>query len=117
MSTTEDRLVDLEPGEIGIDLVSATDGSPIVFLRGEIDAATVGRLAACLDAVAGSNPETVSIGFAEVTFMDSSGINALLDLRRTLGSEARIHLRDCSPAIRRMCDVTGLTTYAEFTVS
>ena len=117
MSTTEDRNAGLEPGEIGIDLVSAEDGSPIVFLRGEIDAATVGRLAACFGAVAQSHPKAVHISFAEVTFMDSSGINAILDLRRRLDADARIHLRDCSPTVQRMCDVIGLSTCEELTVS
>ena len=117
MSTTEDRNVCLEPGEIGIDLVSADDGSPILFLRGEIDAATVGRLSACFDALAPSHPKSVSLSFAEVTFMDSSGINAILDLRRRLGPSARIHLRDCSPAVVRMCDIIGLTDCAEVTVN
>ena len=117
MSTTEDRNVRLEPGEIGIDLVSAEDGTPILFLCGEIDAATVDRLMACFDAVATSHPKSVSLSFAEVTFMDSSGINAILDLRRRLDVDARIHLRDCSPTIQRMCDVTGLSTCEEITVS
>ena len=117
MSTTEDRNVCLEPGEIGIDLVSAEDGSPILFLRGEIDAATVGRLSACLEALAPSHPKSVSLSFAEVTFMDSSGINAILDLRRRLDVDARIHLRDCSLSIQRMCDVVGLSACEEITVS
>lgn len=116
MSTTEDRHAGLEPGEIGIDLVSAEDGTPILFLRGEIDAATVGRLAACFDALAASRPKVVSVGFGEVTFMDSSGINALLDLRGRLDPDARIHLRDCSPAIRRMCDVVGVSSVLEVSV-
>jgi anti-anti-sigma factor len=109
MSTTEDR-VDLEPGDLGIDLVSAEDGTPVLFLAGEIDAATVGRLAACLDAVAGAGATRVTIGFGEVTFMDSSGVNAILDLRRRLPPAADIVLRDCSAPIRRICDITGLGT-------
>ena len=113
MSTTEDRYAGLEPGQIGIDLVSAEDGTPIVFLRGEIDAATVGRLSACFDALAVSRPKVVSVGFGEVTFMDSSGINALLDLRRRLDPDARVQLRDCSPAIQRMCDVVGVAPTLE----
>ena len=117
MSTTEDRRIGPDHGEIGIDLVSAEDGSPILFLRGEIDVATVDRLASCFAAVAASRPSVVSVGFGEVTFMDSSGINAVLDLRRRLGARARIHLRDCSPAIQRMCDVTGVTDCPEITVS
>src|SRR5688500_16760877 len=117
MSTTEDRSLGLEPGAIGIDLVSAQDGTPILFLRGEIDASTVGRLTACFDALAVHRPKDVSIGFGEVEFMDSSGINAILDLRRRLDADARIHLRDCSPAIQRMCDVVGVSTCPEITVS
>ena len=116
MSTTEDRRVELEPGEIGIDLVSAPDGSPVLFLSGEIDAATVGRLEACFQAVADGGPDAVTIGFGEVTFMDSSGINAILDLRRRLGGGVRIDLRDCSPAVQRMCDITGLVDDAAITV-
>ena len=117
MSTTEDRRTDLEPGELRIDVVSAEDGSPVVFLAGEIDASTAGRLAGCFRAIADAGAEQVTIGFGDVTFMDSSGVNALLDLRRRLGPDARIHLRDCSPAIQRMCDVTGVSTCPEITVS
>ena len=116
MSTTEDRRVDLEAGELGIDLVSAADGAPVLYLSGEIDAATVGRLAACLDAVARPRPALVTIDFGEVTFMDSSGVNALLDLRRRLGPDARIHLQDCSSGIQRICDVTGVSSCPEITV-
>ena len=109
MSTTEDRRVDLEPGALGLDLCSLDDGSPLVSLSGEIDAATVGRLEACLDAVVRGGARTVTIGLAGVTFMDSSGINAILELRRRLGPGGRVHLRNCSASIRRVCDITGVT--------
>ena len=108
MSTTEDRIVDLEPGDLGIDLFSADDGSPVLFLSGEIDAATVGHLASCFDAIARTAPRNVTIGLGDVTFMDSSGVNALLELRRRLGDGARVVLRDCSAVVRRVCDITGL---------
>ena len=116
MSTTADRRVDLEPGDLGIDLVSSQDGEPVLFLAGEIDAATVGRLQACFEAVAAGGARRITIGFGEVEFMDSSGINAILDLRRRMGAGGRIVLRDCSPAIRRMCDVTGITNAEDITV-
>ena len=117
MSTTEDRRADLEPGEIGIDLVSAEDGNPLLFLRGEIDAATVGRLVACFDALVKGGAKTVVIDFGEVAFMDSSGINAILDLRRALGGGGRILLRDCSPTIQRLCDVVGLAGVGDLTIT
>jgi stage II sporulation protein AA (anti-sigma F factor antagonist) len=108
MSTTEDRSVDLEPGDLGIDLLSADDGTPVLLLSGEIDAATVGRLVSCFDALARTNPRRIAIGFGDVTFMDSSGVNAVLELRRRLGNGARVVLRDCSVVVRRVCDITGL---------
>ena len=108
MSTTEDRSLDLEPGDLGIDLFSADDGTPVLLLSGEIDVATVGRLESCFAAVAYDSPNRVTIGLGDVAFMDSSGVNAVLELRRRLGAGARVVLRDCSPVVKRVCAVVGL---------
>lgn len=116
MSTTDQRRVDLEPGEIGIDLVSDEDGSPTLLLSGEIDAATVGRLEACFLAVASAGATTVTVDFGDVGFVDSSGINALLVLRRTLGPTGRVQLRGCSPTMRRICGITGIGEVEGITV-
>jgi anti-anti-sigma factor len=117
MSTTEDRRADLDPGELRIDVVSAEDGSPVIFLSGEIDASTAGRLAGCFRAVADAGAEKVTIGFGEVTFMDSSGLNAVLELRRRLDATAQVHLRECSPKVRQMCEITGLDRCEGITVA
>ena len=93
---------------LGLDLVSTGDGSPLVVLAGEIDAATVHRLEDCLEAVAAGGARSVTISFADVTFMDSSGVNAILELRRRLGPGGHIRLRDCSHPVRRVCEITGL---------
>jgi anti-anti-sigma factor len=120
MSTTEERRVDRDPGDLGIDLVSADDGTPVVHVRGEVDAATVGRLEACFAAVAdvaAAGTRSVTVGLREVEFMDSSGINAVLDLRTRLGDGSQIHLQDCPPALRRVFDIVGLDRCAEITIS
>ena len=116
MSTTEDRRVDLEPGALGLDLLSAADGSPLLLLDGEIDAATVGRLEHCLDAVIRGGARAITIGFTGVTFMDSSGVNAILEARRRVGPGGHIQLRHCAPQVRRVCEITGMTDVEGITV-
>ena len=116
MSTTEDRLVDLEPGALWLDLRSAADGSPLLVLDGEIDVATVGRLEGVLEALVRSGARTITINLSAVTFMDSSGVNAILESRRRLGSGGRIRLQQCAPQITRVCEITGMTDVGGITL-
>jgi len=72
---------------------------------GEIDQATAPLFADALaDAVPGRR--RVEVDLAEVAFMDSSGINALVQNRRP-GCE--LVVVDVPPHIRRVLDITGLT--------
>ena len=112
MTTTDDlRVVDLDPGELGIDLTSdgADAGLPVVAVHGEIDAATAPRLIACLDAVAAHRPATITIDLSGVDFMDSSGVNAIIDLRtRTAAWHGRVVVTGVRPRVRRVCEITGV---------
>lgn len=83
-----------------------TDGIRVVSLAGEIDHHTGDALRAALDASGGPEPRII-VDLAQVTFMDSSGINIFITAHRTLG-EAGGWLRgrcwrrrDAHPAHRR----------------
>lgn len=50
----------------------------------------------------------VMIDLSEVTYLDSSGLGALVSLRKRLGEAGVIKLVNLSPAVRRVFSLTGL---------
>lgn len=81
----------------------------MLALSGEIDLATVPDLEVALQTAERRRPQRLVLDFAQVRFMDSSGIRTLLlaQRRATLG-EHRLILRRCSPPVRRLLEITGI---------
>lgn len=77
-----------------------------VNFSGEIDAASSGAFSdELLDAARlGSGPIVVNLG--HVSFLDSSGLHALVTARETAGS--RLQLGTVNPAVRRVLEMTSL---------
>ena len=68
----------------------ATDGdraTGVVRARGEVDLETVDRFADILDSRLWSGCEGVLVDLSDVTFMDSTGISALVRADRALGGD------------------------------
>jgi len=88
--------------------VVAQDGHPVVVLRGEIDLAAAERLGAAL-AEAMAAGSRIIVDLSGTSFMDSTGVNALIDAHHRLGQlPEAIVLRDPSPAVRRVLAVAGI---------
>ncbi len=88
--------------------VSITESSEATFvaLRGEIDIASVPLLQERVSALSGPR---VVIDLSEVTFMDSSGIGALLRVRQELeGRAVAVTVRRPVDRVRRVIDLLGL---------
>lgn len=78
-----------------------------VVVRGEIDLATEEPLVAEVDAVMGASDDVVVLlDLEQVAFIDSSGVRALLLLRRAHGD--RVVLGARSSAVQRVLDIAGL---------
>jgi anti-sigma B factor antagonist len=77
-----------------------------VNFAGEIDAASSGAFSdELLDAARlGNGPIVVNLG--HVSFLDSSGIHALVRARQAAG--ARLRLGTVNPAVRRVLEITSL---------
>jgi anti-sigma B factor antagonist len=77
-----------------------------VDITGEIDATSSGEVSAeLLDAArSGSGPIIVNLG--HVSFLDSSGLHALVVARETAGP--RLHLGTVNPVVRRVLEMTSL---------
>jgi anti-anti-sigma factor len=78
---------------------------------GEIDSATVEAFGAELSTTAAlAEPgDVVELDLRSVTFMDSTGLSALLDARRDLAHDGhRLVIRHASGPVLRIISVTGL---------
>jgi len=75
----------------------------VVTLHGELDLGTATGLADMLVAVSGP---VVVVDLSELTFMDSSGIAAMVQARNQLGDN--FVLTRPQPIVRRVFEITGL---------
>lgn len=96
-------------------VVSSSDGRLRVALDGEIDLANeedvVSTVAA---AVAQSNPSEIVLDLRSVTFMDSSGLRAVLRCRRVAESEGvRFRIRVVEGPVTRLFTVAGVAEWFE----
>jgi anti-anti-sigma factor len=82
-----------------------------VDLAGEIDAASSGAFSdELLDAARlGSGPIVVNLG--HVSFLDSSGLDALVHAHETAG--ARLRLGTMNPAVQRVLEMTSLLAHLQ----
>jgi anti-anti-sigma factor len=78
-------------------------------LEGELDLWSIERLQAVLQRVARDN-KAVVVGLEDCKFVDSTGIAALLQVRRQLDDQGgRLVIYGCSDQVLRIFTVAGLT--------
>ncbi len=87
----------------GVLEIDTSDG--VVTVRGDIDMGTIGELVEVLEQLGG----TVVVDLAEVTFLDSSGLQGMLDARRVARERGDdLILRRPSPPVSRILEMTDL---------
>lgn len=79
----------------------------VLVLAGELDPSTVGLLDTAVEAALAEGAESLVIDLADVTFLDSSGLRALIGAHTHLAPEP-LRLRAPSAAARRLLAITGL---------
>lgn len=90
------------------DLEIQLEGSPQdprFVLRGEIDVSTVVALRTAVDQLDQPQVHRLALDFAQVTFMDSTGLGWLAALAR---NGCAVSLYGVSPSIRKLLGVTGI---------
>ncbi|GGQ70481.1 STAS domain-containing protein [Couchioplanes azureus] len=87
------------------------DGTAHVTLLGEIDFSNADEVAQTIrDAVAEWSPEEIRVDLSDATFIDSTGLGALIEgYRATNEAESRFVVVNPSPSFRRVLSVTGLS--------
>lgn len=100
-----------DPGApIRIAVETLADGSPLVSVWGEIDLATAPHLERVLaDAAAGGDTD-VLVEFSRDSFIDSTGLNVLIQAARRLRAGGRaLRVTTENPHTRSVIDTMGLT--------
>ena len=93
------------PAEAVIETRTDSSGAPVIAVSGELDMSNAARLEATVEAAVADKPDRLIFDLSGLRFMDSAGIAVLLS---AAGRVATIELRDPSPPVRRVVELTGL---------
>jgi anti-sigma B factor antagonist len=109
MSTTNDE----QSGALVTPLELSVEGPashPMVTARGELDVATSPRLRSELMNLIARGAQDVTLKFAGVSFVDSSGLGVLVGAYKRLQADGRgaLHITGAQPAVRKVFEITGL---------
>ncbi|HTY96148.1 MAG TPA: STAS domain-containing protein [Solirubrobacteraceae bacterium] len=83
----------------------------VVSVAGELDVSTARVLESAVEEACAPQPAELLFDLSELRFMDSAGIAVLLGATRRVPT---VRLREPSPAVRRVLEMTGLTTVLPF---
>jgi len=83
----------------------AEGGTPVVSLSGELDLTNAERVKSAIGDMITAGTERLVVELSELEFMDSSGLALLASFARKV---PEVELRDPSPIVRRLIDLTGL---------
>jgi anti-sigma B factor antagonist len=105
------------PGALRVGVEQTTDGRCVVTAAGELDRLTVESLVEALDLAVAGEPSLVQLDMTGCSFVDSSGLGALLSADRTLRETGRRLELVVSPVVLRLLQATGLDELLAYQVS
>ena len=96
--------------DLTLDLADRDDGGVVITVAGEIDSSNCDRLQELLrEQGAGGVPVAVDVDLAGVTFIDSSGLRALLVGQQAINAvDGSLRVMNPSDNVRRLFEITGL---------
>ena len=94
--------------------VRASNENTVVALAGDFDLSGVEQFRSCIEELIGTSDGPLVVDLGEVTFIDSSAISALLEMRRLVAREHReLRLQRISARAARLLELTGLSELFE----
>ena len=90
-------------------IVKRCDDIPVIVLKGEVDAYTSARFREVMLEVVDTHGPKVVISMADVDYIDSSGLGALVGgLKRVSERDGKIVIVCDKPQVRKVFEITGL---------
>ncbi len=84
------------------------NGRAIVFVRGEMDMSSSPAVCDALSNAQQGSPDVI-VDLSEVTFMDSTGINALIGAYRRASDDGSLGVVGAKSIVRRVFEITGVS--------
>jgi anti-sigma B factor antagonist len=97
--------LEFEPPTLRIDTHLDPTGAQVVVLSGELDSSSAASLQERMASIPLRATQRLIFDLADLRFMDSAGIAVLLGAAEKVSG---VSLRDPSPIIRRVLEITGL---------
>jgi len=92
--------------------VLGLDDDPVVFLTGELDMATAPELTGVLAPLIEHGPPVLVLDFSGLSFIDSSGIAALVDSQQRLGEQRRrLSIHGAERGAVRVFEIAGFVDF------
>ena len=101
-------MADLDPADQAQAVADVRDenGTPVIWLSGELDMTSVPQVRVTIDAALASHPGQVVLDASSLDYMDSSGIALLA----SVASKAQeVQVRNPTLIVRRLIELTGLS--------
>lgn len=96
-------------GDLKVLVVGSVDGQLELAVCGELDLSTAGDLRTAVIAHLDGHVGRVALDMAAVSFIDSSGLNTLIEVHQALGDRGgSLVVRTPSQAVRRLFEITAL---------
>lgn len=100
-------MANLDPADRAHAVAEVRDenGTPVIWLSGDLDMTSVPQARAAIDAALASQSGQMILDASSLSYMDSSGI-ALLAMMA--GKAREVQVRNPTPIVRRLIELTGL---------
>src|SRR6266404_6511867 len=107
--STEGALVPDNARSLRIEVANTTSPTTVV-LNGEIDISSSARVRETLIAICNSGEYRVVVDMTNVTFMDSTGLSALVSsVKRFRSAGGEVILRSPAIGVRKVMEISGLS--------
>jgi anti-anti-sigma factor len=101
----EDKSPSLEGAEVSVEHWHEDPGTLVVRITGEVDMSNASNVQEQVGEAMSADLERLTFDLGGLEFIDSSGLAVLLAAAQTVAS---VQLRNPSPIVRRVIEVTGL---------
>jgi anti-sigma B factor antagonist len=102
----DEKATNLEGADASVEQWREESGALVVRVTGEVDMSNAGDIREVVDQVTATGVDRLIFDLGGLEFIDSSGLAVLLAAAQKVPS---VQLRNPSPIVRRVVEVTGLS--------